>query len=83
MLRFMKARAIEIGTGLISSAIFAILVLPDEQVNLGSLGLGLIAIPVFLILIIGSLGFYFIYALMRIIEMILTKLEVFHNIDST
>lgn len=74
MLAFLKARCIEVATGVLASAIFAIVVMPGEQADLTNLGLGLIAVPIFLILVVGSVALYFIYAVVHVIEIIAAKL---------
>lgn len=82
MLTFLKARCIEIASGILASAIFSLLVIPGEQADLTNLGLGLVAVPIFLVLVVGSVALYLIYAVVRIIEIIAAKIGIIDIVGS-
>ena len=81
VLKFLKARTIEIATGLVSSAIFAYLTVPDQQLQLGAIGLGIMAIPLFLGLASLGAGLFGLYLLVKIVEILGTKLHLFDLLD--
>jgi hypothetical protein len=68
--------------GLISSAIFAFLIAPDQQVQLGSLAVGLISIPIALALAAAAVALYAIYAIVHLVEVIAVKTGVLDLFDA-
>ncbi len=67
--------------GLISSAIFTFIIAPDQQVQLGSFSLGILAIPLFFLLGSAALSLYGMYLIVHIIEIIAVKIGIISDFD--
>ena len=80
-MKTIKSWITNIVLGLISSAIFAFLIAPDQQVQLGSLALGVIAIPLAFMLGSAALVIYSLYLIIRIVEIVAVKLHILDYFD--
>jgi hypothetical protein len=75
----MKALRSWIGTiilGVISSAIYAFLFAPDQQVQLGSLSTHIMTIPLFFLLGAAALALFGLYLIVHLIEILAVKLHI-------
>ncbi len=76
-----KSFLVQVASGVLASAIFALFTIQDEQLHMSTLALGIISIPIFLALASLASGFYFVYIIIRIVDVILTKLNFFNSFD--
>lgn len=80
-MKTIKAWLTNIALGLISSAIFAFFIAPDQQIQLGSWALGLVAIPVALMLGSAAIALYGLYLVIHVIEIVAVKLHIIDGLD--
>jgi len=76
-----KSFLIQAGAGVLASAITAYLAVPEQQLNLGSLALGIVAIPLFLLLGAVGVGLYGLFVVINLIDVIATKIGIFDSFD--
>ena len=77
-----KSFLIQAGAGVVASAVAALFTVPDQQLQLSSLALGIASIPIFLALAAGSLFLYGLYLIIHVIDLIATKLHLFDAFDA-
>lgn len=80
-MKTIKSWITNIVLGLISSAIFAFFVAPDQQVQIGSLAFGLVAIPLALLIGSAALALYGLYLVIHIVEVVAVKLHLLDFFD--
>ncbi len=83
ILKFVGHRLIEIATGIVTTALCAYLFAPQAQVELGTIAAGVIAVPIFILLACVSAGLYSLFLIVRVIELIATKLDLFDITDGS
>lgn len=76
-----KSFFVQTGAGVLASAITAYFAIPEQQLDLGSLALGIFAVPLFLFLGAIGIGLYGLFALIHLIDVIATKIGIFDNFD--
>jgi len=73
----LKSFLIQAGAGFLASALAAWATIPGQNIELGTLALGIIAIPVFLGLAAIGCSLYGLFIVIKIVDAIATKLHLF------
>ena len=81
MFKFLKDGAINVFWGLVASAIAAYAVAPDTNVDLGNIGLTILAIPLFMALGAGAIALYSLYMLANLVELLAVKIGILDLFD--
>lgn len=72
----LKSIVVQTASGILIAAIAAFLGLPEQNIDLGSLSMGLLAIPMFVLLGGVALALYLLYGVIHMVDAIATKLDV-------
>jgi hypothetical protein len=78
----LKSFLIQAAAGVVAAAVGALITVPDQKMELGVLALGLAAIPLFMLLGAAAVGLYGIFLAIKVLDLILTKLDFF-DIDGS
>jgi hypothetical protein len=77
----LKSFLIQAAAGVAAAAITAFLGAPEQQLQFGTLAVGLIAIPLFLLGGVGAIFLYGLYLVVHIVEVLATKLDIIDMVD--
>lgn len=76
----LKLFLIQAGAGFLASAAAAWLVVPSHSVDFAAITLGVVAIPIALGLAAIGCSFYGIFVLIKIVDVIATKIGIFDDV---
>ncbi len=76
-----KSFLIQAAAGILSSAVVALITIPDKNLELGSLALGVVSIPIFFALGELAISIYGILIIIKIVDVVATKLHLFDAFD--
>lgn len=77
-----KSFLIQAAAGVAAAAVAALLAAPDQQIHLGTLAMGLIALPLFLLAGASAVFLYGLYLVIHVVEVVATKLHIIDMIDA-
>ncbi len=81
MVKFLKDGALNVFWGLVASAIAAYAFVPSTEVDLGTIGLTIAVIPLFLLLGLGAMALYSLYMIVNLIEFLAVKIGILDFFD--
>ncbi len=81
MVKFLKDGVINVIWGLVASAIAAYAFAPSTEVDFGSIGLTIAAIPLFLLLGLGGIALYSLYMIVNLVEFLAVKIGILDFFD--
>lgn len=81
MVKLLKRGAINVFWGLVTSAIAAYAFAPNTEVDLGTIGLTIAAIPLFLLLGLSAMALYSLYMIVNLIEFLAVKIGILDIFD--
>ncbi len=81
MVKFLKDGVINVFWGLVASAIAAYAFVPSTNVDFGTIGLTIAAIPLFLLLGLGAISLYSLYMIANLIEFLAVKIGILDLFD--
>jgi hypothetical protein len=72
-----KSFLVQAAAGILAAAVGALVTVPEQALQLNSLALGLLSIPIFLALGAAALFLYSVYLIIRVLEGIVSHLDLF------